>query len=140
MNPSDSAPRDGFFDDGPLDHASGLQSVAERHGVSLDAVRHLVQALETVQRLLPVLCQAPHCLTPEQVVAIASQEQAAILHRLGDENAPVKKPRPSGEYGTNPMPSSRTAANTPLSSGSRDHQTAVRRCLLPDRPRACRNA
>lgn len=46
MNPSDSAPRDGFFDGGPLDHASGLQSVAERHGVSLDAVRHLVQALE----------------------------------------------------------------------------------------------
>ncbi|MEB2043354.1 TAL effector repeat-containing protein, partial [Xanthomonas campestris pv. campestris] len=30
------------------------------------------QALETVQRLLPVLCQAPHGLTPEQVVAIAS--------------------------------------------------------------------
>ncbi|CAE6754955.1 Avirulence protein AvrBs3 [Xanthomonas arboricola pv. corylina] len=30
------------------------------------------QALETVQRLLPVLCQAPHDLTPEQVVAIAS--------------------------------------------------------------------
>ncbi|MGC7438662.1 TAL effector repeat-containing protein, partial [Xanthomonas citri pv. citri] len=29
------------------------------------------QALETVQRLLPVLCQA-HGLTPEQVVAIAS--------------------------------------------------------------------
>ncbi|WP_257392097.1 TAL effector repeat-containing protein [Xanthomonas hortorum] len=29
-------------------------------------------ALETVQRLLPVLCQAPHCLTREQVVAIAS--------------------------------------------------------------------
>ncbi|MFA4383519.1 TAL effector repeat-containing protein, partial [Xanthomonas perforans] len=32
------------------------------------------QALETVQRLLPVLCQAPHCLTPEQVVAIASHD------------------------------------------------------------------
>ncbi|WP_386263627.1 hypothetical protein, partial [Xanthomonas translucens] len=29
------------------------------------------QALETVQRLLPVLCQ-DHGLTPEQVVAIAS--------------------------------------------------------------------
>ncbi len=29
------------------------------------------QALETVQRLLPVLCQA-HGLTPDQVVAIAS--------------------------------------------------------------------
>ncbi|MEB1844604.1 TAL effector repeat-containing protein, partial [Xanthomonas campestris pv. campestris] len=32
------------------------------------------QALETVQRLLPVLCQAPHDLTPEQVVAIASHD------------------------------------------------------------------
>ncbi|MGD6557613.1 hypothetical protein VWT83_23130, partial [Xanthomonas citri pv. citri] len=31
------------------------------------------QALETVQRLLPVLCQA-HGLTPEQVVAIASHD------------------------------------------------------------------
>ncbi len=31
---------------GAFDHASGLPSVAERHGVSLDAVRHLVQALE----------------------------------------------------------------------------------------------
>ncbi|WP_258528443.1 TAL effector repeat-containing protein, partial [Xanthomonas oryzae] len=29
------------------------------------------QALETVQRLLPVLCQ-DHSLTPDQVVAIAS--------------------------------------------------------------------
>lgn len=46
MNPSDRAPRDVFLDDGPFDHVSGLQSVAERHGVSLDAVRHLVQALE----------------------------------------------------------------------------------------------
>ncbi|MCC8663011.1 TAL effector repeat-containing protein, partial [Xanthomonas hortorum pv. gardneri] len=32
------------------------------------------QALETVQRLLPVLCQAPHDLTPEQVVAIACHD------------------------------------------------------------------
>ncbi len=31
------------------------------------------QALETVQRLLPVLCQA-HGLTPDQVVAIASHD------------------------------------------------------------------
>lgn len=35
-----------FLDDGRFDHASGLQSVADRHGVSLDAVRHLVRALE----------------------------------------------------------------------------------------------
>ncbi|WP_375465639.1 SHOCT domain-containing protein [uncultured Methylobacterium sp.] len=32
-------------DEGP-DHASGLQAVAERHGVSLEAVRHLMRALE----------------------------------------------------------------------------------------------
>ncbi len=35
------------------------------------------QALETVQRLLPVLCQVlcqAHGLTPEQVVAIASHD------------------------------------------------------------------
>ena len=32
-------------DEGP-DHASGLQIVADRHGVSLDAVRHLLRALE----------------------------------------------------------------------------------------------
>ena len=32
-------------DEGP-DHASGLQIVADRHGVSLDAVRHLMRALE----------------------------------------------------------------------------------------------
>ena len=31
--------------EGP-DHASGLQIVADRHGVSLDAVRHLMRALE----------------------------------------------------------------------------------------------
>lgn len=36
----------GFLDDGRFSHASGLQSVADRHGVSLDAVRHLVRALE----------------------------------------------------------------------------------------------
>lgn len=35
----------GTNDAGP-DHASGLQVVAERHGVSLDAVRHLMRALE----------------------------------------------------------------------------------------------
>ncbi|WP_342110608.1 SHOCT domain-containing protein [Methylobacterium sp. SI9] len=35
-----------FLDDGRFDHASGLQSVADRHGVSLDGVRHLVRALE----------------------------------------------------------------------------------------------
>lgn len=35
-----------FLDGGGFDHASGLQTVADRHGVSLDAVRHLVQALE----------------------------------------------------------------------------------------------
>ncbi|MCJ2072076.1 SHOCT domain-containing protein [Methylobacterium sp. J-030] len=35
-----------FLDDGRFDHASGLQSIADRHGVGLDAVRHLVQALE----------------------------------------------------------------------------------------------
>ncbi|MCJ2064198.1 SHOCT domain-containing protein [Methylobacterium sp. J-088] len=38
-----------FLDDGRFDHASGLQSVADRHGVSLDAVRHLVRALERGQ-------------------------------------------------------------------------------------------
>ncbi|MCJ2084678.1 SHOCT domain-containing protein [Methylobacterium sp. E-005] len=35
-----------FLDDGRFDHASGLQSIADRHGVGLDAVRHLVRALE----------------------------------------------------------------------------------------------
>ncbi|WP_375456400.1 SHOCT domain-containing protein [uncultured Methylobacterium sp.] len=35
----------GTNDEAP-DHASGLQIVAERHGVSLDAVRHLMRALE----------------------------------------------------------------------------------------------
>ncbi|MGV1110488.1 avirulence protein, partial [Xanthomonas translucens pv. undulosa] len=30
------------------------------------------QALETVQRLLPVLCKSPYGLTPDQVVVIAS--------------------------------------------------------------------
>lgn len=52
MDPKPSAPPGGtaapapFLDEGGFDHASGLQSIAERHGVSLDAVRHLVQALE----------------------------------------------------------------------------------------------
>ncbi len=47
MDPSDrAAPPTAFLDDGGLDHASGLQSVADRHGVSLDAVRHLVRSLE----------------------------------------------------------------------------------------------
>ncbi|MCJ2013524.1 SHOCT domain-containing protein [Methylobacterium sp. J-076] len=36
----------GFLDGGGFDHASGLQTVADRHGVSLDAVRHLLRALE----------------------------------------------------------------------------------------------
>jgi hypothetical protein len=46
MDPSDSASPGDFFDDGRPDPMSGLRSVAERHGVSLDAVRHLVRALE----------------------------------------------------------------------------------------------
>lgn len=46
MDPSDRVSPDHSLDDGRPDHASGLRSVAERHGVSLDAVRHLVQALE----------------------------------------------------------------------------------------------
>ena len=47
MDPSDRIPDPAaFLDEGGFDHASGLQSVADRHGVSLDAVRHLVQALE----------------------------------------------------------------------------------------------
>ncbi|MCJ2051625.1 SHOCT domain-containing protein [Methylobacterium sp. J-070] len=47
MDPSDRpASAAAFLDDGRFDHASGLPSVAERHGVSLDAVRHLMQALE----------------------------------------------------------------------------------------------
>lgn len=47
MSSSDSgAAAAGFLDDGRFDHATGLQSVADRHGVGLDAVRHLVQALE----------------------------------------------------------------------------------------------
>ena len=36
----------GFLDDGGIDHASGLSAVAGRHGVGLDAVRHLMRALE----------------------------------------------------------------------------------------------
>ena len=49
------APPDGieppaaFLDEGGFDHASGLQAVADRHGVSLDAVRHLMRALERGQ-------------------------------------------------------------------------------------------
>ncbi|MCJ2137637.1 SHOCT domain-containing protein [Methylobacterium sp. J-026] len=47
MDPSDKAEAAaGFLDDGRFDHASGLQSVADRHGVSLEAVRHLMRALE----------------------------------------------------------------------------------------------
>jgi hypothetical protein len=46
MDPSDGVAPDESFDDGRPDRASGLRSVAERHGVSLDAVRHLVRALE----------------------------------------------------------------------------------------------
>ncbi|SFL73330.1 SHOCT domain-containing protein [Methylobacterium pseudosasicola] len=52
MDPKPSVPPGGtaapapFLDEGGFDHASGLRSIAERHGVSLDAVRHLVQALE----------------------------------------------------------------------------------------------
>lgn len=41
-----SSDETGFLDGGGFDHASGLQTVADRHGVSLDAVRHLLQALE----------------------------------------------------------------------------------------------
>ncbi|MGU3664771.1 SHOCT domain-containing protein [Methylobacterium sp. A49B] len=47
MDPSDRTPASAAVpDEGGFDHASGLRSVAERHGVSLDAVRHVVQALE----------------------------------------------------------------------------------------------
>lgn len=47
MDPSDRATSPAaFLDEGGFDHASGLRSVAERHGVSLEAVRHMMQALE----------------------------------------------------------------------------------------------
>ncbi|XYD06572.1 SHOCT domain-containing protein [Methylobacterium sp. NMS12] len=46
MDPSDTAASDPFRDDGPFDPVSGLQAVADRHGVGLDAVRHLIRALE----------------------------------------------------------------------------------------------
>lgn len=46
MDPSDTAASDPFRDDGPFDPVPGLQTVADRHGVSPDAVRHLVRALE----------------------------------------------------------------------------------------------
>ena len=46
MDPSDTAASDPFRDDGPFDSVSGLQAVADRHGVGLDAVRHLIRALE----------------------------------------------------------------------------------------------
>jgi hypothetical protein len=51
MDPSDRAaePASGPGDgpgDGPSARTSGLKTLAERHGVSLDAVRHLLQALE----------------------------------------------------------------------------------------------
>ena len=38
----------------------------------------------------------------------------------GDLKRPDRKPRPSGEYGTKPIPSSRQVGSTPF-SGSRDH-------------------
>lgn len=47
MDTSDSPePAAAFLDDGDFGHASGLQTVADRHGVGLDAVRHLMRALE----------------------------------------------------------------------------------------------
>ncbi|MGU3465015.1 SHOCT domain-containing protein [Methylobacterium sp. C33D] len=46
MDPSDTTASDPFRDDGPFDPVPGLQAVADRHGVSPDAVRHLVRALE----------------------------------------------------------------------------------------------
>jgi hypothetical protein len=50
MDPSDRAaePASGPDDgpDGPSARTSGLRTLAERHGVSLDAVRHLLRALE----------------------------------------------------------------------------------------------
>lgn len=46
MGETESASETGFIDGGGVDHVTGLQTVADRHGVSLDAVRHLVRALE----------------------------------------------------------------------------------------------
>ena len=46
MGEAESVSGTGFIDGGGVDHVTGLQIVADRHGVSLDAVRHLVQALE----------------------------------------------------------------------------------------------
>lgn len=46
MGETESASETGFIDGGGVDHVTGLQTIADRHGVSLDAVRHLVQALE----------------------------------------------------------------------------------------------
>ena len=46
MGETESASETGFIDGGGVDHVTGLQTIADRHGVSLDAVRHLVRALE----------------------------------------------------------------------------------------------
>ncbi len=46
LGETESASETGFIDGGGVDHVTGLQTLADRHGVSLDAVRHLVQALE----------------------------------------------------------------------------------------------
>ena len=46
MDEIESPSGTGFIDGGGVDHVTGLQKVADRHGVSLDAVRHLVRALE----------------------------------------------------------------------------------------------
>jgi hypothetical protein len=47
MDPSGRAtPPARFLDDDRSDPVSALQGIAERHGVSLEAVRHLMQALE----------------------------------------------------------------------------------------------
>ncbi|MDT7822560.1 TAL effector repeat-containing protein, partial [Xanthomonas hortorum] len=57
-----------------------LPVLRQAHGLTREQVVAIAsniggkQALETVQRLLPVLCQAPHDLTREQVVAIASHD------------------------------------------------------------------
>ena len=45
--------------------------------------------------------------------------KSSAANSSGERIAPVRKPRPSGEYGTKPMPSSAAAAG--LASGSRVH-------------------
>ena len=47
--------------------------------------------------------------------------EVAVVEVVGRRERPVRKPRPSGEYATKPIPSSRTVSSTSLSSGSRDH-------------------